>query len=169
MDIARIKEELSICYLKTIAAINGIALEPQLHDEDSIDVILKKTVMVSSGTSFISLISVQLKATSSTSQYSIGDNEITYKLKVKNYNDLCGSATTPVILALLILPDDASEWVAWDEEELILKGKMFWLSLRGQEKSENTDTVTVRIPLANRLSIDSIEGLLQTAAEEGVL
>ncbi|MDD7382566.1 MAG: hypothetical protein PUG37_07335 [Bacillales bacterium] len=44
MNIDNIKEELSICYLNTIAAINGIALEQFKHDEDSTDVILKKVI-----------------------------------------------------------------------------------------------------------------------------
>lgn len=68
MDIEKVKEELSICYLNAIAAVNGIALEQIRHDEDSTDVILKKTVKLSDGTPFNSQIRVQLKSTSSPSQ-----------------------------------------------------------------------------------------------------
>lgn len=49
MDKEKIKEDLSICYLKTIAAVNGIALERIEHDEDSVDVIIKKLVYHDNG------------------------------------------------------------------------------------------------------------------------
>lgn len=169
MYIEKVKEELSICYLNAIAAINGIALEQIKHDEDSTDVILKKTVKLSDGKPFNSQIRVQLKSTSSPSQFSIGSNDLTYKLNVKNHNDLCQRTTAPVILALLILPENEEEWVKWSKEELVLHGKMFWLSLHGCKKSDNKSSVTVTIPLSNALNDENIETLLIRAAQEGHL
>lgn len=169
MDIERIKEDLSICYLKTIAAVNGVALEQNYHDEDSTDVVIKKFLELEGGLKFNSQISVQLKSTSSLSQYSIGENEITYKLKVKNYNDLCAVSAMPSMLALFILPENSDEWVGWNEEELILKGQMFWLGLQNNEPSSNTESVSVKIPKSNRLSKESIGALLIKAAKEGCL
>ena len=165
MDIEKIKEDLSICYLKTIAAVRGIAVERIEHDEDSVDVVIKKVLNIDKNVSFNSQISVQLKATSSKSQYSIGKQEISYKLKVKNYNDLCMPATMPSMLALLILPEEMEEWT----DELMIKGKMFWLSLQNQEVSDNKDNVTVKIPKENILNADTIENLIKKAAEEGIL
>ncbi|WP_051212886.1 DUF4365 domain-containing protein [Butyrivibrio fibrisolvens] len=146
MDIEHIKEDLSICYLKTIAVVNGIALEEFRHDEDSTDVVLKKILELSGGQKFNSQISVQLKSTSSLSQYVMGPQEITYKLKVKNYNDLCANSAMPSILGLFILPENTDEWVNWDEEELLLKGQMFWISLQGKAVSTNIGSVSVKIP-----------------------
>ncbi len=169
MDIERIKEDLSICYLKTIAAINGIALEQFNHDEDSTDVVIKKVIEMPGGLLFNSQVSVQLKSTSSLSQYTINDKEITYKLKVKNYNDLCSNAAMPSILGLFILPKDKNEWVNWNENDLLLKGQLFWIGLQGKAKSTNSGTVSVKIPLTNRLSKETIEDMLVKAAEEGRL
>lgn len=169
MDIEKIKEDLSICYLKTIAAVQGIAVERAEHDEDSVDVIIKKVLNTNRNIPFNSQISVQLKATSSKSQYSITEEEISYKLKVKNYNDLCMPASMPSILALLILPEEKEAWTQWTPDELILKGKMFWLSLQDKEVSDNKDNVTVKIPRENILNADTIEGLIKKAAEEGIL
>ena len=169
MDIEKIKEDLSICYLKTIAAVQGIAVERAEHDEDSVDVIIKKVLNTNRNIPFNSQISVQLKATSSKSQYSITEEEISYKLKVKNYNDLCMPASMPSILALLILPEEKEAWTQWTPYELILKGKMFWLSLQDKEVSDNKDNVTVKIPRENILNADTIEGLIKKAAEEGIL
>lgn len=169
MDIEKIKEDLSICYLKTIAAVRRIAVERIEHDEDSVDVVIKKVLNIDKNVSFNSQISVQLKATSSKSQYGIGKQEISYKLKVKNYNDLCMPATMPSMLALLILPEEMEEWTKWTPDELMIKGKMFWLSLQNQEVSDNKDNVTVKIPKENILNADTIENLIQKAAEEGIL
>ena len=169
MDIEKIKEDLSICYLKTIAAVRRIAVERIEHDEDSVDVVIKKVLNIDKNVSFNSQISVQLKATSSNSQYGIGKQEISYKLKVKNYNDLCMPATMPSMLALLILPEEMEEWTKWTPDELMIKGKMFWLSLQNQEVSDNKDNVTVKIPKENILNADTIENLIQKAAEEGIL
>lgn len=169
MDIERIKEDLSICYLQTIATINGIALERQNHDEDSMDVIIKKFLELSGGFRFNSQISIQLKSTSSPSQYSIGEEVVTYKLKVKNYNDLCAKSAMPSMLALFVLPENEKEWISWSERELLLKGQMYWISLKGNPPSTNAESTTIKIPKYNRLSIDSIEDLLIRVAEEGDL
>lgn len=169
MDIEKIKEDLSICYLKTIAAVQGIAVERIEHDEDSVDVIIKKVIITDENIPFNSQVSVQLKSTSSKSQYSISKEEVSYKLKVKNYNDLCIPASMPSILAVLILPEEKDEWTMWTPEELMIKGKMFWLSLQDKEVSENKENVTVKIPRENILNADTIENLIKKAAKEGVL
>ncbi len=169
MDIEKIKEDLSICYLKTIAAVNGIAVERIEHDEDSVDVIVKKVINTDQNMLFNSQISVQLKSTSSKSQYSISKKEVSYILKVKNYNDLCMPASMPSILELLILPEEKDEWTKWTPDELIIRGKMFWLSLQDKEVSANKDKITVKIPRKNILNADTIEDLIRKAAKEGIL
>ena len=167
MCVEKVKEELSICYLNAIAAVKGIALEQIRHDEDSTDVILKKVVFLEDNTPFNVQIRVQLKATSSGSIFSMGQDSLTYKLKVKNYNDLCQRTTAPVILALLVLPEKEEEWVKWSREELLLRGKMFWLSLYGKKESDNAESVSVTIPLSNLLNYETIEKLLVRVAKEG--
>ena len=89
------------------------------------------------------------------------------KYGFKNYNDLCQRTTAPVILALLILPQNKEEWVKWSKDELMLKGKMFWLSLYGEQISDNVGFVSVSIPLSNVLNDKSIEMLLTKVASEG--
>lgn len=169
MNIEKIKEDLSVCYLKTIAAVNGIALENITHDEDSVDVIIKKVIQMSSSRRFNSQISVQLKSTSSKSQYNIKENEIIYEFKVKNYNDLCIAATMPSMLALLILSEKEEEWINWATNELMINGKMYWLSLQSNKLTENNDSISIKIPKENILNNVTIEQLIEKAAKEGVL
>lgn len=78
-------------------------------------------------------------------------------------------ASMASILALMILPDAEEEWIKWTPDELIMKGKMFWLSLQGKEVSDNKDNVTVKIPKENILNADTIENLIRKVAEEGIL
>ncbi len=167
MTEERIKEDLSGCYLKAIAAINGIAFEFFHHDEDSIDGALHKVVILPERKVNVS-IGVQLKATSSGSLYSITGNEISYKLKAKNYNDLCIDASSPNILALLVLPSDSSDWVHWSIDELMIRGKMFWACFQGNEKTKNTGTITVKVPTKHVLSVNTINDLMVMAAREGL-
>ena len=128
-DIPQIKEELSINYIATVAAVAGIDYDIIRHDGDSTDGLLKKQMFPSNAGRFNASLRVQLKCTSSTSQYSDNGKIISYKLKVKNYNDLCAPATTPAILALLIIPENQDEWTRCSSEELIIKGCMYWLIL----------------------------------------
>lgn len=166
MDIEKVKEDLSICYLKAVAAINAIALEETRHDEDSIDVIIKKEISIS-GERFFSEVGVQLKATSSVSQYSETTTDISYKLKAKNYNDLCAKSNIPRMLALLILPEDSNDWVKWTLDELLIRGRMYWYSLYGESPTKNTATVTIKIPKTNIIDTVTIQEIIQKAGEEG--
>lgn len=159
-----IKEDLSICYLKTIAACNEIALEEIRHDDDSEDVKIKKTIEIEDFGPFVSELKFQLKTTSSETMYSEDDEYISYKLNVKNYNDLCTQSTTPIVLGLLILPGNKDEWVNCTATELRLKGRMFWLNLQKNDKSQNKDSVMVRIPKSNILNEKNIEKLLESVA-----
>lgn len=168
MDNEKIKEEMSMCYLQAVAAVNGISLERYHHDEDSTDVTLNK-IILPGGMEYNSQIRVQLKSTSSKSQYTINENEITYKLKVKNYNDLCMPSVTPSMLALLILPENANEWLDWNIDELMLRGQMYWIGLQNNEKSDNESTISIKIPKDHILNDRTINDLIEKAAEEGIL
>ena len=166
MDKSGIKEELSINYLATIAAIRGIDYDTIRHDEDSTDGLVKKIISLDGGGRFNAELRVQLKCTSSPSQYSEKDGIISYQLNVKNYNDLCTPATSPIILGLLILPEDENEWVKWTSEELMIKGCMYWLSLANKPYSSNSGKVTVKIDKNNVLNSNSLHTLLEKIAKE---
>lgn len=168
MDIEAIKEELSISYLHAVCTKEGITFELPRHDEDSSDVILRRKVLLRNGSEYESLIRVQLKATSSLSQYSEDENTIRYKLKIKNYNDLRRNSTTPIILALLILPENEDEWIHWTEQTLLLKGRMYWACFKGADESDNVSNITVTIDKKQIVNPDALLALLHGTAEEMV-
>lgn len=107
-----------------------------------------------------------MKCTSSPLQYKDKGNIITYKLKAKNYNDLCLPATTPIMLGLLILPEDEKIWLHWTREELMLKGCLYWAEFSGKVASVNEGTVNVKIDKKNVVNTETLQGILEAIARE---
>ena len=109
--------DLHISYISALCASAGIDYDILRHDADGTDGIFKKRLVSSDNSFFDAAIRIQLKSTSSTTQYEDKGEYISYKLKVKNYNDLCTPATIPIILGLLVLPENKDEWIKWSTEE----------------------------------------------------
>ena len=74
MDDAQIKEELSISYLSAICARAGITYETRKHDEDSTDAIINKIIDLDNEQKYNSCLRIQLKCTSSETQFSEDDS-----------------------------------------------------------------------------------------------
>ncbi len=166
MHLSRKKEDISICYLSTLCAHNGIDYEITRNDADSTDAILKKVVILKDiGKIHISL-RIQLKSTSSIKQYTEKDTYITYKLKVKNYNDLCQKTTVPIILCLLILPEDENSWVKWTNKELLLRGSMYWTEFSTEDKSNNENSITIKINKKNIINEKTLLWIFDKIARE---
>lgn len=72
----------------------------------------------------------------------------------------------PIILCLLILPEDDSVWVNWSTEDLLIKGSMYWLDLSSAERSPNAEAVSVSIPKSNTVSPETLLNLLTKIAKE---
>ena len=158
------KEEISISYLHALCAMKGISFEPQTHDDDSIDIMLKKVFCRADNSKYNAQISVQLKSTSS--DYKEQAENYSYSLKKKNYDDLRMPATVKPYLFLLILPEDDSDWVTHSIEELVIKKCMFWLDLKDLPDNDNTSSVTVYFPKSNYVSSETLDKILRNVAEE---
>ena len=160
-------KDIHISYISALCASAGISYDTQRHDDDSTDGIIKKRIQLSDALSFDASLRIQLKSTHSHSLYDEEDEVIKYALKTKNYNDLCRKATTPIILGLLILPEDDSEWVQCNLEELLIKGRMYWADFSSSHESTNKNTVTVSIPKTNIVNQDFLlEALSKIAKDE---
>lgn len=166
MHESMIKEDLSLSYICAISSFAGILCNVHKHDSDGTDLVLSKDLKFKNNKQFNASIRVQLKATSSSSQYHMDEEFVFYRLKAKNFNDLCRPATTPMILALLILPEDKDRWIRWSIEELLIHATMYWKSFDGEKPSDNTGTVTVKINKQNVLNVQTIETLLENVAKE---
>lgn len=166
MQATKVKEDISISYISALCAYAGIAYEIVRHDEDSTDGILRKRVLLDENRKFDAELRIQLKCTSSTSQYTDNGDTLTYKLKVKNYNDLCLPSTTPIMLGLLILPENEDLWIDCTEEELLIRGCMYWAEFSGKIESANEGTVSVKIDKKNIINAESLQEILELIAKE---
>lgn len=166
MDKPHIMEELSMNYLATVAAANGISLSREHHDEDSTDCILKNDIRRSDGELYNVTLRVQLKSAYSTSSYNETEENIMYKLKVKNYNDLCRRGTSPIMLCLLLLPEDMDVWTKWSLEDLRINGRMYWASFIGQPESKNSNSINVCLEKSHFVSPQTLQDIFVKLAEE---
>lgn len=160
------KEDIHISYLSAVCASASVSFDLQRHDDDSTDGIMKKLITLDDGTKYMSSLRIQLKCTSSVSQYTDDEKILHYKLKVKNFNDLCTRCTTPIILGLLVLPEDEDTWVKWSEKDLLINGCMYWADFSNESPSDNKNTVTVSINKKNLINKDTLLEILEKIAKE---
>lgn len=160
------KEDIHISYLSAVCASASVSFDLQRHDDDSTDGIMKKLITLDDGTKYMSSLRIQLKCTSSVSQYTDDEEILHYKLKVKNFNDLCTRCTTPIILGLLVLPEDEDTWVKWSEKDLLINGCMYWADFSNESPSDNKNTVTVSINRKNLINKDTLLEILEKIAKE---
>ena len=161
----KIKEEINLAYVVAVAAAKGFSTEITRVDNDSVDatVCCNGYLIQGESTLYSPSIKLQLKATS---HAHIIEDSIHFPLPIKNYNDLRAKTATPRLLVVLCLPEHSDEWVTHSTEELILKKCAYYLNLYGFPESENETSVTVKIPLDNVFSPDSLYDLMLKTSKE---
>ncbi len=150
------KAEMSHAYVSALAARAGYTLQrgPE-PDSDSVDATLR------SGSPSREMIDLQLKATAAPDEKSDG---LHFRLKRKNYNDLAMQRAVPLLLVVLELPADESEWMDCTPERLILRKCGWWLSLAGNDCVE-AESRTVVIPRSQRIGRSGLAPLLKCGQE----
>ena len=148
------KEQLSLVYVKALAARAGFATSVPEPDRDSVDLRIQ-----ASGPRRPAL-DLQLKATAALDEPQAGF--LRFPLKIKNYDDLRVETQTPRLLVVFELPTDEAHWMTVTAEELVLRRRAYWLSLQqGFPESAGQQTVTVRIPEHNVLDIKALQELME--------
>ena len=100
---------------------------------------------------------VQLKCTH---EIDIRDQNIIYPLEAKNYGDLIDtSITVPRILVLMHVPKETENWLSHENDHIILRHSAYWVSLRGRDASSNIESVTIQIPVLQRFTPSTIQGI----------
>ena len=154
------QEQFSIAWLYAIASVAGYSIQNVRVDNDSVDAqILQK----GDGPQcpLIDQINVQLKCTYASSPK--GDR-ISYRIPLKNYEDLRGRRQTPRILVLLHVPPGISGWTQHLDQSLLLRNCAYWTSLRNLPATSNTSKVIVPIPTKQRLTVKSLTKMMELAA-----
>lgn len=160
MHITARKEQFNRAYVGALAAQAGINSAVPVVDNDSVDITFI-------GKDFPGLIrdpqiSFQLKCTHQNLRS--GEN-INFSLGRKNYDDLREvRLSIPRYLAVMEVPDDCDDWSQHIDEGTLLRSRCYWMSLKGFPEVDQ-QSITVSIPLAQRLTSASLFELLSLASE----
>lgn len=161
IDPKKQMEEFQYAYVAALAAHAGLNRGDYRVDDDSVDVTF--TGKVPAGTIRNPQIQLQLKCTF---QDYITKGVLTYPLKLKNYNDLRGSnVVVPRYLAVLVVPEDTSDWVLHEPSCVALHNLCFWASLRNAPATTNETSVSIHIPVAQRLTTGTLTSMILAASE----
>ena len=148
------KEGLSLVYARALAARAGYLVSVPEPDRDSID------LRIQAGGAHRPALDLQIKATVCIGE--ARDGKLSFRLPIKNYNDLRVETQTPRLLVVLDLPNDESRWMTVTIEKLILRRRAYWLNLqRDHEEVTDQKTVTVRIPEQNIFDVETLKGLME--------
>ena len=160
------QEAFSVAYIKAIAAAAGYSVSPVGIDENSIDLnIEQKTPRGDrSGHPLYELLRVQAKCTYS--HQPGADGFIRFRLPVETYDRLRKvKSAYSLILVVLCIPDaDEASWLEEHPECMTLYKSAHWISLRGAEESNNKETITVLLPVAQRFGVEGLRGIMDSLA-----
>lgn len=108
------------------------------------------------------MVQLQLKCTS---QDLVSGNVIKFPPSRKNFDDLRGAnVICPRYLVVLLVPEDDGLWLKQHASHMALHNICYWLSLRDFPSTDNNSSVTVEIPLTQRLTTMNLRHLLTLAS-----
>lgn len=64
------------------------------------------------------------------------------------------------------MPEDESEWLRWSEDELIVKGRMYFYRPDNDSFTGNQDSINIKIDKNNVINENGILGLLERSVKE---
>ena len=161
MDPKKQKEEFQYAYLCALAAHAGLNRGDFRVDDDSVDITFQ-------GKGYHAKIrnpqiQIQLKCTS---QSLIHGSVIKYPLPRKNYDDLRGeNVVAPRYLAVLLVPGNKDNWIVDHSDHISLHNICFWISLRDFPPTSNVTSVTVEVPLSQRLMTTTLLKMMEAASD----
>jgi len=145
------QEQFSDAFLLAIAAAAGCASSRPVPDNDSIDWTLSCRLPRRPK------LDIQLKSTI----YPGGDDEIRYRLKAKNYDDLILSdLIAPRILVLVTVPRNVEDWLCLKPDAVLLRYCAYWKSLAGGLRTSNNKSFTVPISRKNVLTPEALRDMM---------
>lgn len=168
MTEAKIKEEIATYFFATMAARMGYGTTLPRIDE-GVDLILQssiefpskyKNLRVSTG----KWLAVQLKTTTK-KQTVEEDNFLKFDLKVKNYDDLIFRKNqwhqfkrdiAPMVLILMVLPDDKNKWFEVDtnQQKYTVNGIFYWYFPSKEDVlTKNVSKQRISIPIENKIDL----------------
>lgn len=160
-------DELATAYVQVVAAAAGATIAVSRLDygvDGTISHIVKAKRKTSSGDKFIPQgfpVDFQLKGTTVAA---VRTDHVVYDLNTRNYDLIVGrpAAATPLYLFLVHFHGRMENWIAIENEELILRASAYWWKQPGTP-SGNRSKVRINIPIADRLTSQAIEEMLEAS------
>lgn len=168
MDENQVKEAVSRTLFTLLASYKGYKVV-QISPDNGCDVTVEKVVSRPTRNGKVRLVDsghrlrVQLKSTTEERGIIQADGSVKYKLENKTFNDLVYSLNTqmPLLLVLLVLPSERTDWVTCETDCIKAQKYLYWYSVDpSQQLVENeASKTTITIPAENRLATDTIDTL----------
>lgn len=160
MTLNQQKEQLSAAYVLAIASAAQCSVKEVKVDDDSIDltIVSKQAGKVYHAPE----LNIQLKATA---RASLCNDKITFKLKLKNYDELRVKTLVPRILVVMVVPDTPEQWIRQAEFKTQIYRCAYWVSLFGQSASPNNSSITIELPRANIFTPTELSRIMSGIAD----
>jgi len=158
-------ESLSRAYVQAIAGMAGLNLKLEQNRQEfdyGVDGTFHPITRIGKGLVISGFpLDFQLKATTN---WKYNGTDVIYSLTAQAYDKLVdrnnNKRAVPQILILLCLPTDPKAWLENNEDQLTLKKCCYWERLVGR-LTENSTSVTVKIPRVQQLNVQSLLQLLE--------
>lgn len=157
------KEQLSIAYIRAVAAAAGFSCTKPDVDDDSVDIMISCSGTFGDNALMRSpRIEVQAKATAA--ELRPESESVKFSLPVKNYEDLRGITLVPRILVVMLVPEEVNTWIEQNENHLIVRRCAYWISLQGRPETDNVSAITIDIPRHQTFNVASVQSLMERVA-----
>jgi Domain of unknown function (DUF4365) len=158
MDSNKQKEQFSIAFIRVLAAVAGVYVQEPKDDIESEDLVLAAKRAGSPR------LAVQAKCSA---HLEIGTEDFPFELRIEDYDNLRSTNTClPRILIVVEVPagEPQAAWIDHKETECCMRRSAYWMSLHGYRSLPNRTSVTIRIPLRQKLTVNSILDMMGKVA-----
>jgi hypothetical protein len=145
------KEWFSRAFVMAVAASAGYSVQPIQDDVDGVDVVVRHGGIT---------VDVQLKATAVPSY---GRNGLLFDLDVKTYDKLRTNRNSPGYLVVAVLPEEGMAWIDHRANHMQMHRLAYWLDITGMSPTPNRATISLTIPLANRVTEEALVAIMTDA------
>ncbi|WP_054974523.1 DUF4365 domain-containing protein [Paenibacillus sp. A3] len=157
------KEQLSIAYIRAVAAAAGFSCTKPDVDDDSVDIMISCSGTFGDNALMRSpRIEVQAKATAA--ELRPESESVKFSLPVKNYEDLRGITLVPRILVVMLVPEEVETWIEQNENHMMVRRCAYWISLQGRPETDNASAITIDIPRHQTFNVASVQSLMERVA-----
>lgn len=156
MELSQQKEQFSHAFVRAVVSVAGLRMSSPDVDDDSVDWCLAGRGGTNRYRS--AKLDIQLKCTG---RLDFSETAFSFALSPKNYNELrYTNYMVPRILIVVQVPEQIDSWLLQSAESLAMRRCAYWASLWNFRESDNTSSVTIRIPTSQLFTVAAVQMLM---------